>query len=56
MLVYAGENHAVRKNENMLDYTRRINEFFDHYLLGKPAKPWIRNGVKYIDKMKKESK
>ncbi|MCD6200756.1 MAG: S9 family peptidase [Bacteroidales bacterium] len=56
MLVYAGENHAVRKKENMLDYTRRINEFFDHYLLGKPAKSWIRNGVKYIDKMKKEEK
>ncbi len=56
LLVYAGENHAVRKKENMLDYTRRINEFFDHYLLGKPAKPWIENGVKYIDKMKKMKK
>lgn len=54
LLVYSGENHAVRKKENMLDYTRRINEFFDHYLLGKPAKPWIENGVKYIDKMEKE--
>ncbi len=56
MLVYAGENHAVRKKENMLDYTRRINEFFNHYLKGEPAKPWIENGVKYIDKMKKEKK
>ncbi len=56
MLVYAGENHAVRKKENMLDYTRRINEFFNHYLKGDPAKPWIENGVKYIDKMKKAKK
>jgi len=56
LLVYAGENHAVRKKENMLDYTRRINEFFDYYLLGKPPKPWITNGVKYIDKKKAEKK
>ena len=56
LLVYEGENHAVRKKENMLDYTRRINEFFDHYLLGKPARPWIESGVKYIEKMEKKKK
>ncbi len=56
MLVYAGENHSVRKDENMLDYTRKINEFFDHYLLGKPAKTWIETGVSYLDKQKAESR
>ena len=55
MLVYAGENHAVRKKENKLDYTKKINEFFDYYLLGKPAKPWIKKGVSYVEK-EKESK
>lgn len=56
MLVYAGENHGVRKDENMLDYTRKINEFFDHYLLGKTAKPWIEKGIPYLEKQKAEDK
>jgi dipeptidyl aminopeptidase/acylaminoacyl peptidase len=56
MLVYADENHAVRKKENALDYTRKINEFFDYYLLGKQAKPWINDGVTYLDKQKERKK
>lgn len=56
MLVYEGENHAVRKKENALDYTRKINEFFDYYLLGKAAKPWITEGVTYLDKQKEREK
>jgi dipeptidyl aminopeptidase/acylaminoacyl peptidase len=56
MLVYADENHAVRKKENALDYTRKINEFFDYYLLGKQAKPWIKDGVTYLDKQKERKK
>ncbi|MCD6332445.1 MAG: prolyl oligopeptidase family serine peptidase, partial [Bacteroidales bacterium] len=54
LLVYAGENHGLRKEENRKDYTRRINEWFNHYLLGKPAPDWITKGVSYKDKMKKE--
>ncbi|MCP4711533.1 MAG: S9 family peptidase [Planctomycetes bacterium] len=56
MLVYAGENHSVRKEENQLDYTRKINEFFDHHLKGKPAPKWIAEGVSYQERMKKEKK
>ena len=56
MLVYAGENHSVRKDENMLDYTQKINEFFDHFLLAKPAKPWIEEGVSHMDKKEAEEK
>jgi len=56
LLVYADENHSVRKKENMLDYSRRINEFFDHYLKGKKAPEWITKGVPYIEKKKKEEK
>jgi dipeptidyl aminopeptidase/acylaminoacyl peptidase len=54
MLVYAGENHSVRKKENMLDYTRKIHQFFDHYLKNEKAEPWITEGMKYIDKKKLE--
>jgi len=56
MLVYADENHSVRKEENRLDYTRKINEFFDHHLKGKEAPKWITEGVSYQERMKKEKK
>ena len=54
MLVYADENHSVRKKENRLDYTLKINQWFDHYLLGKEAPKWITDGVPYLEKKKKE--
>ncbi len=54
MLVYAGENHGLAKKENQLDYTRRINEWFNHYLLQQEPKEWITKGVSYAEKMKKE--
>lgn len=53
MLVYADENHGLAKKENQIDYQRRQMEFFEHYLLGKPAQKWITEGVKYMEKMKK---
>src|ERR1035441_8477379 len=37
MLEYKGENHGLRKPENMKDYTVRMKEYFDHYLMDKPA-------------------
>jgi dipeptidyl aminopeptidase/acylaminoacyl peptidase len=56
MLVYDGENHSLAKKENQLDYTKRVNEFFNHYLLGTEAGEWITNGKKYVDKKKEEEK
>jgi hypothetical protein len=32
MLVYVGENHSVALKATQLDYHRRINEWFDHYV------------------------
>ncbi|MEW5982164.1 MAG: prolyl oligopeptidase family serine peptidase, partial [Acidobacteriota bacterium] len=40
MLEYVGENHGLRKEANRQDYTVRMKEFFDHYLMGKPAPKW----------------
>ena len=54
MLVYEGENHSVRKEENMLDYTTKINEWFNYYLLQKEPANWIIKGIPYLEKMKKE--
>ena len=36
MLVYEGENHSVAQKANQIDYHRRINDWFDHYLKDDP--------------------
>ena len=45
MLEYNGENHGLRKPANQRDYTVRMKEFFDHYLMGAPAPDWMTKGV-----------
>lgn len=45
MLVYNGEDHGLRVRKNQVDYHRRIRAWFDHYLKGAPAEPWITQGV-----------
>ncbi|HMJ46195.1 MAG TPA: prolyl oligopeptidase family serine peptidase [Ferruginibacter sp.] len=56
MLVYADENHGLAKKENQMDYQKRQKEFFDHYLLGKPAEKWITGGISMQEKMKLRAK
>jgi len=41
MLIYEGENHSFVKPENELDITRRIKNWFDHYLKGEPKADWM---------------
>lgn len=50
MLVYVGENHAVAQKANQLDYHRRINDWFDHYLKGNDPQNWITKGVTVLDR------
>ncbi len=45
MLEYVGENHGLIKPEDMKDYTARMKEFFDHFLMDKPAPAWWTDGV-----------
>jgi acetyl esterase/lipase len=45
MLEYIGENHGLAKPVNQRDYTVRMKEYFDHYLMGAPAPDWMVNGV-----------
>ena len=45
MLEYKGENHGLRKPENMKDYTVRMKEFFDYYLKDKAAPKWLLDGI-----------
>lgn len=53
MLSYKGENHSLRKPENMKDYTVRMKEFFDYQLLDRQPPTWWTDGVSVL-KMKDE--
>ena len=50
LLVYPGEDHGLRKKENQIDYHRRINEWFGHYLKGQPAPKWMKDGVTWLER------
>lgn len=50
MLQYKNEPHHPRKYQNKLDYAIKMKEFFDHYLLDKPAPEWIIKGKPYWGK------
>jgi dipeptidyl aminopeptidase/acylaminoacyl peptidase len=50
MLVYPGEPHGLGKKENQVDYHRRINQWFDHYLKGNPPAKWIVEGQSALER------
>ncbi len=52
MFNYNGEAHGLRRRPNMKDYTIRMQEFFDHYLKGRPAPDWMINGIQAWEKEK----
>lgn len=59
MLQYVGENHGLSKPANQKDYTVRMKEWFDHWLMGKPAPEWMKDGVPHLrmkDHLKERSK
>ena len=50
MLVYGGEDHGLRKKSNQIDYHRRIQQWFAHYLKDEPAAPWITKGMSFLER------
>ena len=48
LIVYAGEDHGLRKKPNQIDYQRKIIAWFDHYLKGEPAQQWITEGEPFL--------
>jgi dipeptidyl aminopeptidase/acylaminoacyl peptidase len=56
MFNYNGEKHGLRERENQKHWTVHQDEFFDHYLLGKPRPSWMENGVPYLDRGKRDVK
>jgi len=59
MLQYVGENHGLAKPANQKDYTVRMKEWFDHWLMGKPAPKWMVDGIAHLqikDHLKERAK
>jgi dipeptidyl aminopeptidase/acylaminoacyl peptidase len=52
MLNYNGEDHGILKRENSIDFSIRMQQFFDHYLKGDPPPVWLANGVPATQKGK----
>jgi dienelactone hydrolase len=52
MLVYNGEAHNLVQRKNRKDLSIRMLEFFDHYLMDRPAPPWMAEGLPALNKGK----
>ena len=45
MLQYDEERHTLHGKKQILDYTIRMTQFFDHYLKEAPAPKWMTRGI-----------
>ena len=50
LLQYNGEAHNLKERRNRKDITRRLQQFFDHYLKGDPMPEWMEKGIPAIRK------
>lgn len=53
MLNYNGDPHWVMSDENRMDFAKRMQQFFDHYMKGDPMPVWMARGIPAVDKGKK---
>ncbi|MBK9705821.1 MAG: prolyl oligopeptidase family serine peptidase [Acidobacteria bacterium] len=56
MFNYNGEFHGLRRRPNQKDYTRRMQEFFDHNLKGAQRPDWMEKGIPYLEREKEKEK
>jgi dipeptidyl aminopeptidase/acylaminoacyl peptidase/uncharacterized membrane protein YgcG len=50
MFNYNGQPHGLNNRDYMKHWTVHMDEFFDHYLLGKPRPEWMDKGVSFLDR------
>ena len=50
LLSYPGEAHNLTNRDNQKDFTIRMKQFFDHYLMDKPAPQWLVDGLPQVKK------
>ena len=53
LLNYNGDPHWVMGQKNRRDFARRMQQFFDHYLMDGPLPVWMAEGLPAVDKGKK---
>jgi dipeptidyl aminopeptidase/acylaminoacyl peptidase len=54
MFNFNGEKHGLRERDNQKYWTVYLDEFFDHFLLGKPRPEWMEKGVPYLERGKRD--
>ena len=54
MFNFNTEKHGLRERETQKYWTIYQDEFFDHYLLGKPRPEWMDKGVPYLERGKRD--
>ena len=54
MLNYNGEAHGLRQRHNQIDWTVRMQQFFDHHLRDAPPPGWMTDGIKGWEKPETE--
>ena len=52
MLVYNGAPHNLKRRADEKDLTRRMQQFFDHFLKGAPEPVWMSKGIPATEKGK----
>jgi dipeptidyl aminopeptidase/acylaminoacyl peptidase len=50
LLNYNDEPHWPVKRPNRIDFNRRLEQFFDHYLMNKPMPVWMKKGVPAVER------
>jgi acetyl esterase/lipase len=54
MFNFNGEKHGLRERPTQKYWTVHLDEFFDHFLLGKPRPEWMDKGVPYLERGKRD--
>lgn len=50
LMSYPGEPHHLRVYENQRDFQIRMRQFYDHWLMDKPAPKWMTEGRSFLQK------
>ena len=50
LINYNDEGHGIGRRANLKDFSKRMWQYFDHYLRGAPAPDWLTQGVPYLDR------
>jgi dipeptidyl aminopeptidase/acylaminoacyl peptidase len=51
---FDGEDHNLKGREQLKYWTVHLDEFFDRFLLGKPAPDWMTHGVDFLHRGRRE--